>query len=151
MLALLDGDIIAFRCAASCEPTKEKPFREPVEHAIGRADELTYRICNTVSSDEHRIFIGGSENFRKQWYPDYKAHRRSQPKPEYLDAVRNFLVEEWEAELCAGYEADDGIGIAATLIVDSATHAPLFLITEAQFFVLLLSAIFCKKSSQEIH
>lgn len=109
--ALIDGDIVAFRCAASCEPTKEKLEREPIEHAIGRADELIYRINNTVASDKHRIFLGSTENFRRVWYPDYKANR-VQPKPVYLDAVRNFLVEEWGAELCAGYEADDGIGIS---------------------------------------
>ena len=39
------------------------------------------------------------------------------------------------------------IGLVATLIADSITHAPLFLVTEAQFFILLLS-VFLTKSDK---
>ena len=114
MLALIDGDTIAYRCAASCEPTKTKPFREPLDLAIQRADELCYRILSDTNTDEYRIFISGSDNFRKTIYPDYKANRANTPKPEWLNDARNFLVEEWNAEIMAGIEADDGIGIAAS-------------------------------------
>lgn len=112
MIALIDGDLIVYRCAASCEPTKSKPEREPLISAISRADELIYRILNRLAPEEYRVFLGGSENFRKTLHSDYKANR-TQPKPKHLDSVRNLLVEEWEAEVCAGYEADDAIGIAA--------------------------------------
>lgn len=112
-IALLDGDIIAYRCAASCEPTKSKPDREPLISAISRADELVYRCLNRLAPERYQVFLGGTENFRKQVDPNYKANR-TQPKPEYLDAVRDLLVREWEAEVCAGYEADDGLGISAS-------------------------------------
>lgn len=115
--------MVAHRTAASCEPSRIKaknlgiPFEElkvePVEIAILRADELLYRILSESQADEHRIFIGGTENFRDILDPDYKANRREKPSPTWLDAVRDFLVREWGAEICAGYEADDGIGIAA--------------------------------------
>jgi DNA polymerase I len=124
MIALLDGDTIAYRCAASCEPSKRRaqelgiPFeeleREPLDIAIKRADELVYRIFNTCQTDKYRIFLSGSENFRKLLYPDYKANRAKLPRPEWLDPCREFLVTEWGAEITAGYEADDGIGIAAS-------------------------------------
>lgn len=116
---LIDADAIGFRAAASCEPTKIKPERESLDEAIYRATNLIHRICNTLAPEEYRLFLGGSENFRKTLYPDYKANR-TQPKPVYLDSVRNLLIEEWEATVCAGYEADDGLGIAAnedTIIV----------------------------------
>lgn len=113
---------MAYRCAASCEPSKKKaaeqgiPFeeleREGVDVAIQRADELLYRINNTVEATEYRVFLSGSENFRKFLYPEYKANRLRLTQPAHLDAVRNFLVREWGATICAGYEADDGIGIA---------------------------------------
>ena len=38
-----------------------------------------------------------------------------------------------------------GIGLVATLIADSITHAPLFLVTESQFFILLFSALLTRK------
>jgi 5'-3' exonuclease len=112
-IALIDGDLIVYRCSASCEPTKSKPEREPLISALSRADELIYRILNRIAPKEYRVFLGGSENFRKTLSSDYKANR-TQPKPEHFDSVRNLLVEEWQAEVCAGYEADDGIGMSAT-------------------------------------
>lgn len=112
MIALLDLDTLAYRCAASCEPTKEKPYREPLDEAINRADQLFYRILNTTQAGEYRGFLGSSENFRKILYPEYKANRAKIQRPAWLDDVRHFLVEEWKAELCTGYESDDGIGIA---------------------------------------
>lgn len=111
-LALIDGDTIAYRCAASCEPTKLKQYREDFDTAIQRADELTYRILNSAETSEYRIFLGGTDNFRYRLYPQYKANRPEQ-RPEWLGGVREFLVREWNAEIVAGYEADDGIGIAA--------------------------------------
>lgn len=122
-LALIDGDTIAYRCAASCEPSKkraqergipiEELEREPLDFAIGRADELVYRILNTTQAERHRLFLSGSSNFRKQLFPDYKANRARLVRPVHLENVREFLVREWRAEICDGYEADDGIGIAA--------------------------------------
>lgn len=40
-----------------------------------------------------------------------------------------------------------GVGLVATLIADSITHAPLFLVTEAQFFILLFSVLLTQKDS----
>jgi 5'-3' exonuclease len=114
MISLIDGDIVAYRCASSCEPTKSKPERDPEYVAIGRADELLYRICSTTATPEHRIFLSSDENFRKVLDPNYKANRVSIPKPQHLNAVRRLLIEEWGATLCPGYEADDAIGIASS-------------------------------------
>lgn len=111
-LALIDFDTIAFRSAASCEPTKSKPFREPLDTAIQRADELVYRVLQETDTQEYLGYLSGTENFRKQLYPAYKANRVRQ-KPEWLDNVRNFLLDEWSAKVTGGYEADDAIGIAA--------------------------------------
>lgn len=111
-LLLIDGDMISHRAAASCEPTKAKPERESLEEAIFRANDLLYRIIDTCASNEYRIFISGSGNFRKRLDPQYKANRDGKPRPAYLDAIRELLVREWNAEICNGYEADDGIGMA---------------------------------------
>lgn len=119
---LIDGDMVAYRCAASCLPSKKKaaelgvPFEslepEPLETAIFRANDLLYRIVNTCQADEHRVFISGDRNYRKALYPDYKAHRAAIVKPPHLEPLRELLVREWQAEICDGYEADDGIGMA---------------------------------------
>jgi len=121
-IALVDGDMVAYRCAASCHPSKKKalelgvPFEtlevEPLDTAIFRANDLLYRIMDSCSADEYRVFISGDRNYRKLLYKDYKAHRADVPKPTHLDSIRELLAREWQAEVCDGYEADDGIGMA---------------------------------------
>lgn len=111
-LLLIDGDMIAHRAAASCEPTKTKPERESLDEGIFRANDLLYRILNTCASGEYRVFLSGNRNFRKLLCPSYKSNRDDKPRPAHLDPIRELLVREWNAELCDGYEADDGIGMA---------------------------------------
>jgi 5'-3' exonuclease len=110
-IALIDGDTVAYRCAASIEQTKTKE-KEPNDLAILRADELLYRILSEVGAEEYRVFISGSENFRKMLCPDYKANRAGKPIPTMLGACQEFLLNEWKAEVVHGYEADDAIGMA---------------------------------------
>ena len=118
-VALVDGDIIAYRCAASCLPTKAEPDkREEAFVAKGRAADICNRIGDKCQADELRIFISGTGNFRYSLYPDYKANRRNVPKPEHLGAVQQFLVRKWGAVFVDGMEADDAIGIAATEDID---------------------------------
>lgn len=105
-------DIVAYRSAASCEPTKTKHFREDLETAIRRADELMFRILGDCETDEYEGYLSGESNFRKLLYADYKANRNNIRRPEWLQPVREFLVQEWKARLTDGYEADDAIGIA---------------------------------------
>jgi 5'-3' exonuclease len=114
-IALLDGDLIGYRCAASCSPTKAKPVLEPLDLAIQRADELCWRILTDVDSSEYEMYLGGSENFRKKVDPEYKANRKAE-KPQWLEPLREFLIEEWGAQVCGGYETDDALGIRATEI-----------------------------------
>lgn len=108
-VALIDGDIVAYRCAASILPTKSKE-QEPDDLAILRLDELMYRILNDTQSSEYVAYLSGGENFRKLLYPEYKANR-TKVDPPMLGACKEFLVKEWEAKFAIGYEADDAIAI----------------------------------------
>lgn len=112
MKCYIDMDIVAYRSAASCEPTKTKEYREDLETAIKRADELLFRILAECDTDDYVGFLSGEENFRKLLYPAYKANRDHVRRPEHLQPVREFLVSEWRARVVQGYEADDAIGIA---------------------------------------
>ena len=105
MIVLVDGDLVGFRCAASC------PEGDPVEAAISRADLLMRDIISQCEADEYKCFLTGSGNFRKHINPEYKANRKDQVPPEHLQATREFLVTEWKAKLGHGIEADDMLGI----------------------------------------
>jgi 5'-3' exonuclease len=102
---------VCYRSAASCEPTKVKHEREALEFAIARADECIRRILYATNAGSYKLFIGGGGNFRHDIDPNYKANRKDKPRPEYLQAVREFVVTEWNAMVADGIEADDMLGI----------------------------------------
>lgn len=107
MIALLDGDIIAHRCAASAEYEEEG-----IAHY--RCSDLIRRILHEISAEHYELYLGGQDNFRYGIYPEYKANRREQPRPTWLESCREYLVKEWKAELVNGYEVDDKLGIQQT-------------------------------------
>lgn len=102
---------MGYRAASSCEPTKAKKDREPLDIAIARADECMRRILYATNASEYKLFIGGGENFRHKIDPSYKANRDNKPRPEWLQPVREFLVTNWQAHIADGIEADDHLGI----------------------------------------
>jgi hypothetical protein len=108
-VALVDGDIVAYRTAASCE--KQGVLMETQEVALLRADELMRRILQETDSDTYKTFLTGSDNYRMQYNPEYKANRKDVPRPAHLQAVREYLCTEWGASVEDGQEADDAMGI----------------------------------------
>ena len=103
MLALLDSDIVAYRCAATAENNEEWI-------AVARTKELVEQILHEVGADSYKLYLSGANNFRKIIYPDYKANR-TQPRPKHLNACKQYLVDHWGATWTDGYEADDALGI----------------------------------------
>lgn len=104
MLALVDGDLVCYRCAASAE-------NDEVDIACLRAGKLMEEILADVGADSHRAFLThSSSNFRKTIDPQYKANRKDVVRPRHLPAVQEFLVTYFKAEWCNGYEADDALG-----------------------------------------
>jgi len=101
--ALIDGDIVVYRAAASAE-------EEDQWVALARADQMMQDILADTSSDSYKVFLTGSGNFRREIAPDYKANRPDS-RPKHWAAVREFLVTQHKAEVCNGHEADDQLGI----------------------------------------
>lgn len=103
MIALIDGDLVAFRCAASAE-------NDGADIAILRADKLIRQLIEETKADSYRVFLTGPDNFRKIIDPEYKANR-TEPLPIYLDACKEFLILEHKAEIEESLEADDLLAI----------------------------------------
>lgn len=113
MIALIDGDLVLYRCAASCEPTRAKEFLEPEEVAIRRADDLMERILYTTGADDFELYMGGEGNHRYAIYPAYKGNRTA-PKPTWFNSVREHLATRWDGKIVNGMETDDKLGIQQT-------------------------------------
>lgn len=102
---LIDADIVSYRCSAVTE-------KNDFALCKWQTDQLITRIIEDVNADDWKLFLtAGNNNFRYLIYPSYKANRRDQPKPRHLEALREYLVLDWQAELVDGYEADDALGI----------------------------------------
>ena len=109
MIALIDSDLVAYRCAASC---KEE---DPLDVALYRVDKLMREILEMTGATEYKAFLTGSDNFRKVINPEYKANRKDMQPPVFLQDCREYLVTEWKAKLSHGQEADDELGINQNL------------------------------------
>jgi 5'-3' exonuclease len=109
---LIDADIVGYRCAASCE--KQGVAVEPLEVALFRVDDLMGRIIHETAAEHYYPFLTGSNNFRHQYNPTYKANRKDMKRPDYLEACREHLVVKWNAQVSDGCEADDHLAIEQT-------------------------------------
>jgi len=104
-IALLDGDVIAYRCSASAE-------NDPVDISLERVDALIERIINEVGATGVEVYLSGDRNFRYDINPDYKANRKDKPRPRWLQPTREHMVLGWNARIADNIEADDEMGIS---------------------------------------
>lgn len=108
---LVDGDIVAYRAAYSTN-------NDYPEDAIDKVDEIMeYLLEDTMfepNQDLMEVFLTGKGNFRFDLVDNYKANRTGVEKPVHLQAIRDHMVDQWEAVISEGEEADDLIGIRAT-------------------------------------
>jgi len=84
---------------------------EPVELVYYNIRTTLDNVYDKLNPDNIYIYLTGTDNFRKALTPEYKANRDPTKRPTHLEAARQYLMQEYGAIMCNGYEADDGIGI----------------------------------------
>lgn len=108
MKLLIDGDIFAFRCAASAE-NEEEAFIP-----LSRLDALIDLTCNELQVFNYHVFLSGPTNFRYRVYPEYKANRIKAYRPKWEKECKDWLVSQHGATWSENCEADDMLGVAAS-------------------------------------
>ncbi len=117
-VALLDGDIIAYRAASvlvdDCfdDQGGKSPLAE--SEAIHAAHLMVQSWRDAAGCDRAMIFLTGQDNFRTRILPTYTLNRKVVTPPATLAAVKASLLAGPSAYLVEGLEADDLMGICLT-------------------------------------
>lgn len=121
MLAILDGDILAFRASAAIEQNIDwgdgesgKTLTADPSAAARAALKTADAWAEIARADRVHIAFTGRHNFRKVVLPTYKHNRAGAVKPQAYIYTVNELRDHYDTTLVEGLEADDIMGIMAT-------------------------------------
>lgn len=106
----VDGDVVAYAVAF-----KSQSEGDSLEDALSATTAFLRSIINACG-DTGIIYLTGNNNFRfKEALPayPYKGSRKDNPKPAFLTEIRQFMIDEYDAEVQPDQEADDALAIAA--------------------------------------
>ena len=118
-MILIDGDIVAYRCAFKCNDESEKTACYTTGSFL--SDMISHLYTLIDGEPDYKVYLTGKGNFRHDIAvtEPYKGNRKEKEKPVHLEAIRQYLIKDWNAVVSEGEEADDLIAIDATAIPDS--------------------------------
>ena len=110
---LIDGDIIAYRSAFHAKDQDLKVATDKADQLINKILERTLFVA---APHEYQVYLTGKGNFRFEVAKShiYKGNRKDGEKPLWLGGVRQHMIDNWNAIVSDGEEADDLIAIEAT-------------------------------------
>ena len=122
--ALIDADIVAYKCAAAAQETSidwgdgvVSLGDVDVDGACNAAACMVEQLQTAVWADEVVLALSDPDdaaNFRRRLCPTYKANRDPAARPAALQAVKDFLADTFPTYVRPGLEGDDVLGILMT-------------------------------------
>ena len=113
MKLLIDADVSCYAVGYSTQNESEETALETMR---GKIVDLIAALYEGQDSYSWQLFLTGpsAENFRHDYAvtAEYKGNRKSNEKPTHFQALRDYLIEEWDAQVSEGCEADDEIAEA---------------------------------------
>ncbi|QDP58047.1 MAG: putative ribonuclease H [Prokaryotic dsDNA virus sp.] len=121
---LIDGDEVAYKAAFVSEvPIKWDEdtwtLHSSEREMIDAIQTIIKQAMKDTHSDMFYVALSGSNNFRLNVYPEYKANRKNKRKPLGLKFCREYMLESYFASMDDTLEADDLLAIHAGEITDS--------------------------------
>ena len=101
----IDGDILVYQSMWGANSTKD---------IKKKLDQTIASIMSELEGSTGKIAIKGSDNFRKEIYPEYKSHRKkelTEQEKEFFAYSYDYLQNGWGAIPANGMEADDLLAI----------------------------------------
>lgn len=119
---IIDGDIIAYKAAASVEKSIKWDDDLWTIHAhesegITSMETQIARIVETLDGGECIFALSDGASFRYDVYPLYKSNRKDTRKPIILAALKQHLLANYRTYLRPRLEGDDILGILMTSAV----------------------------------
>lgn len=87
--------------------------------AIGRLKEVMNNVILHKECTSYEVWIGGTGNFRKDLYPEYKANRDAFARPMLEEVLRGYLIKKYNAQLADGQEAEDVVSYRSLMMSDT--------------------------------
>jgi DNA polymerase-1 len=121
-LAIIDTDSLVYEAAFAGQSTIEWETGNPetsldLDASIAHLRAAIDSIMRATGADEKIVCLScphREENFRRIIYDEYKANRKAGNRPLLLEALNQWVREEYDAKVKHGIEADDTVGILAT-------------------------------------
>jgi DNA polymerase-1 len=120
---LLDADIVAYKFASAAQKSfsfddesSKVTTLDDFELVTYEMDEYIKELKDTLSASRIVICLScpSSENFRYQVLPSYKSNRKDTVRPEYLQALKDYMAKKYDHYKRPTLEADDVMGILST-------------------------------------
>jgi 5'-3' exonuclease len=104
-IALVDADVLVYRIGFTTEEVDSNI-------AIWRLKTMLEDIVDATEAEAYRCFLTSEDksNYRFDIDPLYKSNRKAE-KPKHYNALRSHLINQHNAEVVFGMEADDKLGI----------------------------------------
>lgn len=140
VLALIDADILPYEFGGMVQ--LEDPD-QPLAWEIVRTmvDDRIKQILEATGATTYKLYLtDSSSNFRMELatIKPYKGHRKTE-KPYHWDAIRQHLIDNWNAEVQYGIEADDRLGI------EQSTNFEMYWADHNEVIPELLNTVICSR------
>lgn len=109
----IDGDIVVYRVGFAADANDDT-----LEDTLLATRAALQSIIDNSDGEQGIIYLtaSGTGNFRfavaSTAYP-YKGNRKDASKPRYYDEIRQYMIDEFDAQVQEDQEADDALAIAA--------------------------------------
>ena len=116
---IVDGDMLAYRAAFSCEVVTKWDedhwtLTSSETEMMAEVDRFFDNLSKNLGSDAIVPVFSPRENFRMDLFPDYKIHRKDKRKPLGLRWLIEWVKSAYDGLTAENMEADDLIGIICT-------------------------------------
>ena len=117
--AIVDGDMLLYKSCfgaevETCWEDDIWTLHSDANQAKADFDTSLTRILSEIDCKNVTVAFSDSDNFRRDVFPAYKANRKSTRKPLGIQAVREWIMENYPFLLLPRLEADDVCGIICT-------------------------------------